>query len=521
MGVWSRLTSFIQEKFSFLSSKGDSYDLTPKYLPMLPTNQRQWNEEAFLSLSWARGHVPKLHDKLMTAGTGNEIVTVGAEYIAGKPLTIKVVGLETEKDDGEDEKLTKILNEALRIAKFDQVNVKAIELAGGGGVSALKIDIVNGKPHIRAIGINQFWVDFRDGLPYRFNFFQEIEMEYKSDVYYLVESREVLTTNVDGESKTGGYVTYSVQKISGGKVTPLASNKLPDEVNRFVANLNIQLNIPVALGIEGFGAYLIQNTPSNSRYPNLELGESDLSQCHDLLLGIDYTFTMYMRELEKTKTKVAASERLFRRKKNVVKGKDEWSFNPDEDYYMLFKGTLDAGATVKDMMQFLQGEFRDANYRETMEYFAQKAVSKAGYNPSTFNLGNREVKATEIWSLQDATVRKIEKKKRLIQNPYEQMLWDFLYLLMKLREGATLLSSDTRVIVEFPDPMAVNLNELSSTLNNMNSAVAMSVEEKVKLVHPKWEDDEVQKEVARIYLENMIGEVPDPEAIGGKETRGG
>ncbi|AGR27714.1 hypothetical protein [Listeria monocytogenes] len=64
-----------------------------------------------------------------------------------------------------------------------------------------------------------------------------------------------------------------------------------------------------------------------------------------------------------------------------------------------------------------------------MEYFAQKAVSKSGYNPATFNLGNREVKATEIWSLQDATVRKIEKKKRLIQNVYEQMLWDFLYLL--------------------------------------------------------------------------------------------
>lgn len=211
------------------------------------------------------------------------------------------------------------------------------------------------------------------------------------------------------------------------------------------------------------------------------------------------------------------------KKVNKNTDKEEWSMNVDEDYFMQFKGTLDAGAKLNDMIQFMQGDFRDGSYRETMEYFAQKAVSKSGYNPATFNLGNREVKATEIWSLQDATVRKIEKKKRLIQNVYEQMLWDFLYLLTggTNNKEKAIMRDEIRVIIEFPDPMSVNLNELSSTLNNMNSALAMSVEEKVKLIHPKWEDEEIQAEVKRIYLENAIGEVPDPEAIGGMETKGG
>ncbi|EQA6976868.1 hypothetical protein ACX6RD_003077, partial [Listeria monocytogenes] len=327
----------------------------------------------------------------------------------------------------------------------------------------------------------------------------------------------------EGKKLSGGFVTYSVIKIDGDKSTPIGAERLPEQITSYLYTNNIQLNHSVSIGLKSMGAYLINNSPSNTRYPHLNLGESDLSQCTNYLFAVDYFFTVYMREGEKTKTKIAASERMFRKKVNKSTDKEEWSMNVDEDYFMQFKGTLDAGAKLNDMIQFMQGDFRDGSYRETMEYFAQKAVSKSGYNPATFNLGNREVKATEIWSLQDATVRKIEKKKRLIQNVYEQMLWDYLYLLTsgaKNKEKA-IMRDETRVIIEFPDPMTVNLNELSSTLNNMNSALAMSVEEKVKLIHPKWEDEEVQAEVKRIYLENAIGEVPDPEAIGGMETKGG
>ncbi|EAG7116707.1 hypothetical protein BG817_10290, partial [Listeria monocytogenes] len=327
----------------------------------------------------------------------------------------------------------------------------------------------------------------------------------------------------EGKKLSGGFVTYSVIKIDGDKTTPISAERLPEQITSYLHTNDIQLNHSVSIGLKSMGAYLINNSPSNTRYPHLNLGESDLSQCTNYLFAVDYFFTVYMREGEKTKTKIATSERMFRKKVNKSTDKEEWSMNVDEDYFMQFKGTLDAGAKLNDMIQFMQGDFRDGSYRETMEYFAQKAVSKSGYNPATFNLGNREVKATEIWSLQDATVRKIEKKKRLIQNVYEQMLWDFLYLLTSgtTNKEKAIMRDEIRVIIEFPDPMSVNLNELSSTLNNMNSALAMSVEEKVKLIHPKWEEEEIQAEVKRIYLENAIGEVPDPEAIGGMETKGG
>ncbi|XHI72483.1 hypothetical protein U1120_06635 [Listeria monocytogenes] len=380
-------------------AKGSEPELIPKYLPLIPDNQKEWSKDSYLTSLWAQGYVPTVHDKLMNSGTGNEIVVVAAEYISGKPLSIDVTGVNGSKD----ENLTKQLKEALRIDNFDSKSVKIVELAGGSGVSAVKINILNGRPSISVHSSSQFWIDFKNNEPFRFNFFEEIPTSNKADIYYLVESREIKQWE-DKESNTlsGGFVTY---------------------ITSYLDTNNIQLNHSVSIGLKSMGAYLINNSPSNTRYPHLNLGESDLSQCTNYLFAVDYFFTVYMREGEKTKTKIAASERMFRKKVNKNTDKEEWSMNVDEDYFMQFKGTLDAGAKLNDMIQFMQGDFRDGSYRETMEYFAQKAVSKSGYNPATFNLGNREVKATEIWSLQDATVRKIEKKKRLIQNVYEQMLW--------------------------------------------------------------------------------------------------
>ncbi|MCX67251.1 hypothetical protein DXP70_08065 [Listeria monocytogenes] len=512
MGVWSRLTRFIKMKFSTKKNIGES-DLKPDYLPLIPKYQQQYAEEAWLSLAWARGYVPKIHDELMTTGTGNDIVTVGAEYIAGKSPEIKV----TDAEGKENDELTKKIEEALRMTKFDQLNVKAVELSGAGGAAALKIDLFEGIPYIRVLGANQFWADFRNGEPYRFNFFEKIPSEKDTlNNYYLVETREILTEG----NIIGGSRTFTLKTISGNDVKEIPIDKAPSDVKEFIYSSEIELNKSVAVGLSGLGAYILNNTPSNSRFPFLELGESDLSQCHDLLLSHDYAFNMYMRELEKTKTKVAASNRLFRKMKGLD-GKEEFYINPDEDYYTLFSGSLDAGQKASDLMQFIQGEFRDGNYRETMEYLAQKVVSKAGYNPNTFNLGNRDVKATEIWSLQDATVRKIEKKKRLIQNVYEKMLWDFLDLLTTGEGGISKIDDGVRIVIEFPDPMTVNLNELSSTLSNFNNARAMSVEEKVRLIHKEWEEEQIQEEVQRIYKENEIGTIPDPEAIGGYETKGG
>ncbi|EBB6231741.1 hypothetical protein EX184_15285, partial [Listeria innocua] len=153
--------------------------------------------------------------------------------------------------------------------------------------------------------------------------------------------------------------------------------RLPEMITSYLDTNNIQLNHSVSIGLKSMGAYLINNSPSNTRYPHLNLGESDLSQCTNYLFAVDYFFTVYMREGEKTKTKIAASERMFRKKVNKNTDKEEWSMNVDEDYFMQFKGTLDAGAKLNDMIQFMQGDFRDGSYRETMEYFAQKAVSKS------------------------------------------------------------------------------------------------------------------------------------------------
>ncbi|EAG8774324.1 hypothetical protein C6R94_15420, partial [Listeria monocytogenes] len=115
---------------------------------------------------------------------------------------------------------------------------------------------------------SQFWIDFKNNEPFRFNFFEEIPTSNKADIYYLVESREIKQWE-DKESNTlsGGFVTYSVIKIDNDKAVPINAERLPEMITSYLDTNNIQLNHSVSIGLKSMGAYLINNSPSNTRYP--------------------------------------------------------------------------------------------------------------------------------------------------------------------------------------------------------------------------------------------------------------
>jgi hypothetical protein len=209
-------------------------------------------------------------------------------------------------------------------------------------------------------------------------------------------------------------------------------------------------------------------------------------------------------------------ERMTKKTRDVD-GRTETLFDVDEDFFLQLR--MPGVTDDKSFTQFIQGAFRDGSYRETMEYFIQKAVSKAGYNPATFNLGNRDVKAAEIWSIQDATTRKIEKKKRLMQRRLESFLHEYLYLLLKLQSKT--LPDDVVISHEFGDPTTMNVANLASTLGTLKTSESISVKERVKMLHPDWTDTQIDDEVSLIYIENDIGEWADPTAVAGPNSIGG
>lgn len=512
MAVKSGLINFIKDKLRGWLDEGkqEEWNLKPSYLPMIPLEQRKYAQDVFVNLKWFENYVPGIHEQYMATGTGNDIITTAGEYIAGKPADIDVL---SGPDQESDEELSTLLTNALEADDYDSKLVKVVELAAAGGGAALKIDIINEQLRIRVKGQDEFFIE-RDafGEVVAFNFFGLVHREH-NNFYFLVEKRQRLT-NADGLS--GGFVSYHLIKIAAEKAKEIGLDGAPKEVLSYIERSGIELNNPQAIGSKDLGCVYLPNTPTNTKYPKLELGESDLEQTHDVLLAADLAFTVYVRELEKTKTRMMIDERMTRKTRDVD-GRTETLFDVDEDFFLQLR--MPGVTDDKSFTQFIQGAFRDGSYRETMEYFIQKAVSKAGYNPATFNLGNRDVKAAEIWSIQDATTRKIEKKKRLMQRRLESFLHEYLYLLLKLQSKT--LPDDVVISHEFGDPTTMNVANLASTLGALKTSESISVKERVKMLHPDWTETQIDEEVALIYIESDIGEWADPTAVAGPNSIGG
>ena len=71
-----------------------------------------------------------------------------------------------------------------------------------------------------------------------------------------------------------------------------------------------------------------------------------------------------------------------------------------------------------------------------------------------------------------------------------------------------------RPSLEWPDGVSVDPEAQARTLQSLDQARAISIEQKVKTLHPDWEDDEVTEEVQRIMDENGMN-VENPDTFTG------
>jgi hypothetical protein len=64
--------------------------------------------------------------------------------------------------------------------------------------------------------------------------------------------------------------------------------------------------------------------------------------------------------------------------------------------------------------------------------------------------------------------------------------------------------------VEFGDSVTESPEQVARTVQLLHAAEAVSVETRVRMVHPDWDDGQVDEEVARIK-----GDQPEPVEVGG------
>jgi hypothetical protein len=140
-------------------------------------------------------------------------------------------------------------------------------------------------------------------------------------------------------------------------------------------------------------------------------------------------------------------------------------------------------------------------------------VRSCGYSPLSFGLGRSEQAA--------ATATEIQQRERqsYLTRGMQTLHWGgglrrSLHVLLEV-DAAVFGSgvSPERPTLEFGDTIAESDATTAATLNLLTQAQSASIETRVRILHPEWDDPRVAQEVAGIKEENGLGDVPNPEDV--------
>ena len=172
---------------------------------------------------------------------------------------------------------------------------------------------------------------------------------------------------------------------------------------------------------------------------------------------------------------------------------------------------LDVGGVfVKDgeesqLIQAEQFEIRVEEHRATFEALLRQVLGRVGYSPLTFGLSDEvAATATEVGAKERDTNRTRDAKIRL---------WSGLSRLAttQLRVDAAIFDGQAPsepIKVEWPDTNQATPREIAETAGLLKAAEAASTKTLVQMVHPDWDDEQVDEEVELIQ-----GEAAPPISI--------
>lgn len=246
----------------------------------------------------------------------------------------------------------------------------------------------------------------------------------------------------------------------------------------------------------------------NRRHRGKPIGRADTSGCEDIMDALDETMTAWMREIRLAKPRIIVPSE-FLESKGRGRGK---TFDVDAEIFSPLE--MDPANQEKAGITVAEFDLHTEKYAATCLDLFERIVRTAGYSPGSFGLQSTGVEgggglktATQVDSEDSKSNRTTGRKQGYTRRPLEDVL-EMLLIIDREVFGSGVTPMRPRV--EFIDPDASNPREIGSTLNLINLARAASIETRVRMLNPDWEEPQVQAEVARIKDEEGMNAVPDP-----------
>ena len=238
-------------------------------------------------------------------------------------------------------------------------------------------------------------------------------------------------------------------------------------------------------------------------------GRSDFAQLHGLFDWLDETFSSWMRDLRLGAGRILVPEAALDYG-GVGMGA---SFDAGREIFAGLNAPGDPNKIAFDKVQF---DIRVEEHEKTAFGIYREILRKAGFSQSAWGdyAGERQQTATEVDAKDKASERTRDKKilqERVAISRAASVALEIDGLIFPGRGGGRF---DQPTVV-FPDVSQEDPEKLARTLTLLDTAAAISLEQKVRRANPDWEDDQISAEVKAIRAER--GNAPDPATFDGDD----
>lgn len=428
-----------------------------------------------------RLHVPIAADVARASGT----------IMAGEPPAFRI------GEGGSNDKALARMDKLVNTARFHAGLLGAEESASALGGYYAKV-CWNSDIHDAA------WISFHDldaAIP-----------EFTYDMLSAVTFWTELPT--DGDR---GNVYRHLERHSPGRIEHALYVGSDDNVGRRVplpdhpATEDIQVDAESGIdtGTRLLTAAFIPNVTPNPEWrkdPILRLfGRADITtQMMDTMAALNDAYSSLARDIRLAKARLVVDESMLR-----TGGAGEGSyFDPDHEAFTTVRGNPTAESNLIVAHQFA---IRVEDHEAAINLYTRQVLRSVGMSPLTFGLKDDSVgqmTATEVGARERATNSTKGAKALLRRDAFSRLVRAMIEVdAAVFGTGAQVWE---QIEVEYTPASSPSQEELARTAQLLDQARAASTDTKVRLLHPSWDDDQVEGEVAAILSETGQGAVFDP-----------
>jgi len=261
-------------------------------------------------------------------------------------------------------------------------------------------------------------------------------------------------------------------------------------------------------GTTGLAATYVPNMLPNRIMPASPYGRSDYATSEGVMDALDETWSSLLRDIRLGKGRITVPSHALQ---SLGRGKGA-QFEIEQEIYSAINAL--PGQNGSDGITVSQFAIRVDDHLNAARAMVQQVMRTAGYDPGSLDDPSKAAKtATEVAN--DAS-RTVATRGRKIG-----------YMTPALRWAVTALQQmDTAIFgkagpdpdqedpnIEWPDTAQTDPEKEARTLQLLDAAGAVSTRIKVEMLHPDWDETEIDAEVAAIQSSKGAGVAPPNEFI--------